>query len=222
MLLVSPFTSKKVRKPVIFHFKFDQSKCFKKVLFLYKQRSLLLTNFVGSKRKTQTVLSKEPEASRRPSQFQSTEWTLQVWPPYSRTLLFFRSCSRSSSISFFCSFSGKRSAIILLIIMFTNDKTRKSRIMHWKHKSWIYFRLTEREDGFGEPTTLLPLPNVPREPICRAWHGHWHATRVARDPRVPTPTSTPHVRTTRWPLIRHERHPGLRLPDSSFNSQGAL
>ena len=49
--------------------------------------------------KTQTVLSKEPEARRRPSQLQSTECTLEEWEVYSRVLSDFLNfdCSSLSS-----------------------------------------------------------------------------------------------------------------------------
>ena len=48
---------------------------------------------------TQTVLSKEPEARRRPSQLQSTEWTLEECDVYSRVLRDFLNldCSSLSS-----------------------------------------------------------------------------------------------------------------------------
>lgn len=48
---------------------------------------------------TQTVLSKEPEARRRPSQLQSTEWTLEECDVYSRVLSFVLNfdCSSLSS-----------------------------------------------------------------------------------------------------------------------------
>ena len=48
---------------------------------------------------TQTVLSKEPEARRRPSQLQSTEWTLEECDVYSRVFSFVLNfdCSSLSS-----------------------------------------------------------------------------------------------------------------------------